>query len=125
MLVFELLGSVGKRVAEIVERDAVEDEAQRIGLVAQRRRRRREHAAAELALPELGDLELLAAGALADEAGAAAMRAALGRFDGMRNAVSGERGAAILSGWLRFTTRFGTSRILVVAQFEFFGARGG
>ena len=76
-----------KGIAEVIERDAVENDAERIRFVAQFCRRGREHAPAQLALPQLHDLKLLAAGAFADEARAAAMRAARGRFDGVRNAM--------------------------------------
>jgi hypothetical protein len=65
----------GKGIAEIIKRDPVEDHAQRICFVAQRRRCRCEHAAAQFALPQLHDLKLLAARAFADEARAAAVRA--------------------------------------------------
>ena len=76
-------------VAEIVESDAVENGGERISLVAQRRRRRREHAPAGAALPELHGFEFLAARALADQLDAAAMRTALRPLGGMRNTGGG------------------------------------
>ena len=84
---FQFGCGLGKGITEIIEGDAVENDAERIRFVAQCCRRRREHAPAQLALPQLYDLQLFAAGAFADEARAAAVRAARGRFDGVRNAM--------------------------------------
>lgn len=79
----------GKGIAEVIKRNAVQNDAKRIGFVTQRCRCGRKHAPAQLALPQLHDLQLLAPGALADKACAAAIRAAYGRFDGVGNAVGG------------------------------------
>ena len=62
---FQFRGRLGQRVAEIVEGDAVENDIERIGLVAQCRRRRGEHARASEALPELHGLPVSAATASA------------------------------------------------------------
>ena len=86
---FELLRRIRGRIAKIVKRYTVEDKAERISFVTQRRRRRREHTSAQLALPELSDFKFLAAGALADEPRAAAMRAALGQLGSVWNAMGG------------------------------------
>jgi len=86
---FQFGYGLGKGVAEVIERDAVEDDAERIGFVAEFCRCGCEHALAQLALPQLHNLKLLAASAFADDACAAAMWAARGRFDGVRNAVGG------------------------------------
>src|SRR5216684_4436074 len=83
------LDLVGRRlhcVAEVVERDRVEHDPERIRLVAQRGGRRGEHALARSAAPELNNLDLLAAGSFARYRGAAAMRAALGALFGVRDA---------------------------------------
>ncbi len=82
----QLVGGFPKRIAEVVEDDRVEHDAQRIRLAAHRRRRRREDALARGAAPELNDFDLLVADALPGNRGAATMRAALGAFFGVRNA---------------------------------------
>ena len=84
---FQFGCGLGKGIAKIIKRDAVENDAQRIRLVTQFCRRGGEYPSTQLALPELHDLKLLAAGAFADEACAAAVRAARGWFDGVRNAM--------------------------------------
>jgi hypothetical protein len=61
--------------------------AERIRFVAQFCRRGCEHTPAQLALPQLHDLKFFAARAFANEARAAAMRTARGRFDGVRYAM--------------------------------------
>ena len=71
--------------AEVIECYAVENDAKRIRFVPQLRGRRSEYAPAKFALPELDNLQLLAARAFAYEASAAAVRAADGRYDGMRH----------------------------------------
>ena len=86
---FQFRGRLGQRVAEIVEGDAVENDGERIGLVAQRRRRRREHAPAGQAFPELHGFQFLGARALAHQLDAAAMRTALGPLGGMGNTGGG------------------------------------
>ena len=90
---FQFRGRLGQRVAEIVEGDAVEDDGERIGLVAQRRRRRGEYARAGGAAPELHRLKFLGARALADQLDAAAMRTALGPLGGVGNTGGGRRRA--------------------------------
>src|SRR5665213_2293255 len=84
---FQVGDGLGKGIAEVVKRDAVENDAKRIGFVPQRRRCGCEHATAQFALPQLHDLKSLAARALADKARAAAVRTARGWFDGVRNAM--------------------------------------
>ena len=84
---FQFGYGLGKGITEVIERNAIENDAERIGFVAQFCRRGCEHTPTKLALPELDDLQLLVAGAFADDAGAAAVRAVRGRFDGVRNAV--------------------------------------
>ena len=83
---FQFGYGLGKGIAEVIERHAVENNAERICFVAQLCRSGREHTPAQFALPELDDLKLFAARALAHEARAAAVRTARGRFDGVRNA---------------------------------------
>ena len=110
---FQFGCGLGKGIAEVIQRDAVENDAKRIGFVAQFCRSRREHAPAQLALPELHDLKLLAASAFADEARAAAMRTARGWFDGVRNAMGVCRvKAAIREAMAALYHALGTSRIL-------------
>ena len=82
---FQFRGRLGQRVAEIVEGDAVENDGERIGLVAKRGRRRRERAPAGPAFPQLHGFQFLGARALADKLHAAAMRTALGPLGGMGN----------------------------------------
>ena len=84
---FQFGYSLEKGTTEVIERDAVKNDAQGIGFVAQLCRCGCEHTPAQLALPELDNLKFLAAGALADEACAAAVQAARGWFDGVRNAM--------------------------------------
>lgn len=84
---FQFGGGRGKGIAKVIKRDAVHNDAKRIGFVAQRRRRRSEHAPAKFALPELDDLKLFVARAFANEPRATAVRAVCGRFDGVRNTV--------------------------------------
>jgi hypothetical protein len=84
---FQFGRSFGKGIAEVIKRDAVENDAKRISFVPQLRGRWSEHAPAKSALPELDYLKLLTARAFAYEAGATAMRAADGRFDGVRDAM--------------------------------------
>ena len=74
----DLLGSLVERIAEVVLRDGVEHDAERVGFVAQLDRRRREDALARSAAPQLDDLDLLAACPLPCDRGATAIRAALG-----------------------------------------------
>ena len=62
---FEALGGLVERVAEVVERERLQHQADRIGLVAQRGRAGRESALAGGAAPELDDLELFLANAFA------------------------------------------------------------
>jgi hypothetical protein len=64
---FQFRGRLGQRVTEIVEGDAVENDGERIGLVAKRRRRRSEDPHAAGAAPELHGLKLLGTRALADQ----------------------------------------------------------
>src|SRR5258708_38637965 len=80
---FDLLNGFAKRVPEIVECHPVQDETEGMGLVAQQRRCGREHATAQLTLPQLNDLKFLASCAFADDGGAAAMRAARRRVWGV------------------------------------------
>jgi GNAT superfamily N-acetyltransferase len=75
-------GAVLERVAEVVERDGVEDDAERMGVVAELRRRGREHAVARGAAQELHDLEFLAPRPLPGEVRAGPVRAPLGRLCG-------------------------------------------
>jgi hypothetical protein len=82
----DLVGGRLKRIAEVVDGDRVEYDAQWVRLAAHRRRRRREDALARGAAPELDDFDLLAADALPGNRGAAAMRAALGALFGVRDA---------------------------------------
>src|SRR5262249_7066877 len=75
-----------ERVAEVIVGERGEDRAQGIRLVGQRRGARREGALARSAVPDLDDLELLAAVAAADEVGAAAERTGLWLLARKRNA---------------------------------------
>ena len=75
---FEALGGLAERVAEVVERECLEHQADGIGLVAQRGRARRELALAGGATPELHNLKFLLANAFPADAVAAAVRT-LGR----------------------------------------------
>ena len=86
---FQFRGRFGQRVAEIVEGDAVENDGERIGLVAKRGRRRGEHPRTRGAAPELHRLKLLGARALADQLDAAAMRTAVGPLRGVGNTGGG------------------------------------
>jgi hypothetical protein len=88
----QFCGGIRERISEIVQGNAVQNDAKWIGFLAQRRGRRSEHASAKFALPELDNLKFLAACAFADCARAAAVRAARGRFDrvGTRWACAGE-----------------------------------
>ena len=86
---FQFRGRLGQRVAEIVEGDAVENDIERIGLVAQCRRRRGEDAVAGQALPELHGFQFLDARALAHQLDAAAVRTALGPLRGVGNTGGG------------------------------------
>ena len=61
----EALGGLVERVAEVVERERLQHQADGVGLVAQRGRAGRESALARAAAPELDDLELLLANAFA------------------------------------------------------------
>ena len=71
---FEAPGGLIERVAEVVERERLQHQADGIGLVAQRGRARREGALAGGAAPELDDLEFLLAHAFAADGVAAAVR---------------------------------------------------
>jgi len=75
-----------ERIAEVVEGDRVEHDAQRIGLVAQLDGGRGEDALARCTAPELDDLDLLFACPLSGDRCTAAVRAALRSLCGVRNA---------------------------------------
>ena len=64
---FQPRSGLFKRVAEVVVRECAKDHAERIGLVAQRGRARREGALACGAPPQLHDLQLFLAAAAARE----------------------------------------------------------
>ena len=83
---FEALGGLVERIAEVVERQRLEHEADRVCLVAQRSRARREGALAGGAAPELHDLELFLANAFAGYGMAAAVRAGFGHLVRVRSA---------------------------------------
>ena len=84
---FQFGRGLGKRIAEIAEYYAVENDAERIGFVAQLRWCGCEHTPTNFALLELDYLQLLAAGAFACQPLATAVRAERGRFDGVRDAM--------------------------------------
>jgi hypothetical protein len=65
MLSSNLLRCFGKGIAKIEEGHPIEDQAKRMGLVAQRWRGGREHATAQLALPHLYDLKFIPSRAFA------------------------------------------------------------
>ena len=77
---FEAPGCLVERIAEVVERERLQHQADGIGLVAQRGRAGREGALAGRAAPELDDLKLLLADALAADGMAAAVWARAGRL---------------------------------------------
>ena len=72
--------SIFHRIAEAVGRERVENRAEGVGLVAQRRRSRREGALAGCTPPELHDLEFLSARTATRENAAAAVRTGIGKF---------------------------------------------
>ena len=76
----QTLGGFAERVAQIVERERLEHQADGVGLVAQRGRAGREQALARAAAPELDDLEFFLANAFAADRVTAAVRARAGRL---------------------------------------------
>ena len=83
---FEAPGGLVERVAEVVERERLQHQADGVGLVAQRGRAGREGALARGAAPELDDLELFLANAFAGYGMAAAVRAGFGQLVRVRSA---------------------------------------
>jgi len=80
----QALRGFAERVAQVVERERLQHEADGVGFVAQRGGAGREQALARAAAPELHDLEFFLANAFAGDDVAAAVRALTGRLVGVR-----------------------------------------
>ena len=89
----QALGSLAERVAQVIERERLQHQADRVGLVAQSSGARREQALARGAAPELHDLEFFLANAFAGDDAAAAVGARAGRLVRVRRGGRSKRGA--------------------------------
>ena len=89
----QALCGLAERVAQVVERERLEHQADGVGLVAKRGRAGREQALARGAAPELHDLKLFLANAFASDDAATAVRARAGRFVRVRRGGRSKRGA--------------------------------